>query len=98
MAQLIPFDDRDGFIWLNGEMVPWREARVHVLTHGLHYGSCGFEGERGYGGRVFPPRGHRKPPIGNRPILGLAVPYPVEEIAAAPAALVARNRGGGPPE
>ena len=44
MAQLIPYDDRDGWIWLNGEMVPWREAKVHVLTHGLHYGSCGVRG------------------------------------------------------
>ena len=37
MAQLIPYDDRDGYIWMDGELVPWREAKVHVLTHGLHY-------------------------------------------------------------
>jgi branched-chain amino acid aminotransferase len=47
------FDDRDGFIWLNGSCVPWREARVHVLNHGLHYGSCVFDGERAYEGRIF---------------------------------------------
>ena len=46
----IPFDQRDGWIWFNGEIVPWKDAKVHVLTHGLHYGSSVFEGERAYGG------------------------------------------------
>ena len=46
MSQLISYDDRDGQIWLNGEFVPWRDAKVHVLTHALHYGSAVFEGER----------------------------------------------------
>src|SRR3546814_5705169 len=50
---LIPFDDRDGAIWFDGGLVPWREAKVHVLTHGLHYASSVFEGERVYGGRIF---------------------------------------------
>ena len=50
---MLPFDDRDGHIWFNGALVPWREARVHVLTHGLHYGSCVFEGERAYGAQIF---------------------------------------------
>jgi branched-chain amino acid aminotransferase len=45
---IIPFDQRDGWIWFNGEIVPWKEAKVHVLTHGLHYGSSVFEGERAY--------------------------------------------------
>ena len=49
----MPFDDRDGWIWLDGEFVPWREAKVHVLTHGLHYASAVFEGERMYGGEIF---------------------------------------------
>src|SRR3970040_1260060 len=48
-----PFDDRDGVIWFNGKMVPWRDARIHVLTHALHYASCVFEGERSYGGTIF---------------------------------------------
>ena len=43
---LVPFDDRDGWIWMDGQLVPWREAKVHVLTHALHYASCVFEGER----------------------------------------------------
>src|SRR3546814_5442400 len=50
LMSLVPFDDRDGWIWLDGRFVPWREATVHVLTHGLHYASAVFEGERMYGG------------------------------------------------
>ena len=50
---LVPFDDRDGWIWLDGQFMPWREAKVHVLTHGLHYASAVFEGERMYGGEIF---------------------------------------------
>ena len=50
---MIPLNDRDGWIWIDGEMKPWREAGVHVLTHGLHYGSCVFEGERSYDGNIF---------------------------------------------
>jgi branched-chain amino acid aminotransferase len=94
MAQLIPYDDRDGYIWFNGELVPWREARVHVLTHGLHYGSCVFEGERAYGGRVFRLREHSQRLIDSGRILGFEVPYTVEEIDAATDAVVARNGGG----
>ena len=52
-AAILPFDDRDGFIWFDGRLVPWREAKIHVLTHGLHYGSCVFEGERAYGGSIY---------------------------------------------
>ena len=50
---LIPFDDRDGFIWINGQMVPWREAKTHILCHGLHYSSSVFEGERSYNRKIF---------------------------------------------
>ncbi len=59
-APLVPFDDRDGFIWLDGRMVPWRDARIHVLSHGLHYGSSVFEGERTYGGQIFKLREHSR--------------------------------------
>ncbi len=55
---LIPFDDRDGLIWMNGEMMPWRDARTHSLTHALHYASQVFEGERAYGGKIFKSREH----------------------------------------
>src|SRR5690348_12633750 len=52
LMSIIPFDDRDGFIWMDGAMRTWRDANIHVLTHGLHYASAVFEGERAYGGRV----------------------------------------------
>ena len=53
MAEPAPFHDRDGFIWLDKELVPWREANIHVLSHALHYGSAVFEGLRAYGGEIF---------------------------------------------
>lgn len=90
MPQLIPYDDRDGFIWMNGEMVPWREAKVHVLTHGLHYGSCVFEGERCYAGRVFKSAEHSQRLIDSGRMLGFEVPYSVAELDAAKEALIAK--------
>ncbi len=50
---IIPFDDRDGHIWYDGKLMPWRDAKTHVLTHGLHYGSSIFEGQRVYNRKVF---------------------------------------------
>jgi branched-chain amino acid aminotransferase len=91
MAQLIPYDARDGYIWLDGEMVPWREAKVHVLTHGLHYASSVFEGERAYGGQVFHLREHSQRLIDSGRILGFEIPYTVEEIDAATNEVVAKN-------
>lgn len=90
MSQLIPFDDRDGFIWMNGELVAWRDAKVHVLTHGLHYGSCVFEGERCYGGRIFKSTEHSQRLIDSGRILGFEVPYTAAELDAAKAATVAK--------
>jgi branched-chain amino acid aminotransferase len=52
------YDDRDGFIWMDGKLVPWREANVHILTHALHYASSVFEGERAYNGKIFKSREH----------------------------------------
>jgi len=57
---LIPFDDRDGKIWMDGEMIEWRDARTHSLTHALHYGSQAFEGERAYNGKIFKSDAHTK--------------------------------------
>ena len=48
-----PYDDRDGFIWFNGELKPWRDAKLHVLTHSLHYAGAVFEGQRAYNGQIF---------------------------------------------
>ncbi|MHA1538458.1 MAG: branched-chain amino acid aminotransferase [Alphaproteobacteria bacterium] len=77
---LIPFDDRDGEIWLDGKLVPWREASAHVLTHGLHYASSVFEGERVYGGEIFKLTEHSQRLIRSAEILGFEIPYSVAEI------------------
>ena len=91
MGELIPFDARDGHIWFNGEMVAWRDAKLHVLSHGLHYGSCVFEGERAYGGRVFKLNEHSQRLIDSGRILGFEVPYSAEELDRATEALIERN-------
>jgi branched-chain amino acid aminotransferase len=80
---LPPFDQRDGFIWYNGALVPWREAKLHVLSHGLHYASCVFEGERAYGGTIFKSREHSERFQTSARILDFEIPYSVEEIDAA---------------
>jgi len=91
MPDLIPYDARDGHIWWNGEMVPWREARLHVLSHGLHYGSCVFEGERAYGGRVFKLTEHSQRLIDSGRMLGFEVPYTAEELDRATREVIAAN-------
>jgi len=78
---MLPFDDRDGFIWYDGEMLPWREAKLHVLSHGLHCGGCVFEGERLYNGRIFKLREHSERLIKSGAILDMNVPYTAEQIA-----------------
>lgn len=80
---VIPFDDRDGSIWFDGKLIPWRDAKVHVLTHGLHYGSCVFEGERAYGGKVFKLREHSERLIKSGELLGMTIPFSAAEIDAA---------------
>ena len=74
------FDDRDGLIWLNNEMIPWRDANVHVLTHGLHYASSVFEGERAYAGNIFKLRQHTERLFYSAGQLGFEIPYSIEEI------------------
>ncbi len=87
---IIPFDDRDGWIWMDGHFVPWRDAKVHVLTHGLHYGSCVFEGERLYNGKIFKLTEHTRRLFRSAEILEMEIPYTVEEIDAACVETVAR--------
>jgi len=78
---MIPaFDDRDGVIWLDGAYVDWRSAKIHVLTHGLHYGSCVFEGQRAYGGVVFEQRRHHERLHASARMLGFRIPHSVEEL------------------
>lgn len=88
---ILPFDDRDGTIWMNGTLVPWRDADLHVLSHGLHYASCVFEGERVYGGTVFKLREHSQRLIDSGQVLGFEVPYTAEELDAATLEAVKAN-------
>ena len=76
----IPFDQRDGFIWLDGKFVDWKDAKVHVLTHGLHYASAVFEGERAYGGEIFKLNEHTERLHESARILGFEIPFSVAEI------------------
>ncbi|MGY0832827.1 branched-chain amino acid aminotransferase [Azospirillum argentinense] len=80
---ILPFDDRDGVIWYDGALVPWRDANLHVLSHGLHYASCVFEGERVYNGNVFKLTEHSERLAASARILGFELPYSVAEIDAA---------------
>ncbi|MCA1973859.1 MAG: branched-chain amino acid aminotransferase [Caenispirillum sp.] len=90
----IPFDARDGLIWMDGEMVPWRDAKVHVLTHALHYASAVFEGSRAYGGRVFRMTDHNVRLHRSAELLGFSLPYSVETLDAATQEVVAASGGG----
>ncbi len=86
----IPFHDREGWIWFDGKFTPAREAKVHVLTHAMHYASAVFEGERAYGGAVFKSREHSERLIRSGKIMGFHVPYEPEEIDRAKHELVAK--------
>ena len=77
---LVPFDDRDGWIWVNGDFVPWREAKTHLLTHALHYGSSVFEGERMYGGEIFKLTEHSERLARSANLLDFELPYTTAEI------------------
>ena len=85
------FDNRDGFIWFDGALRPWRDANVHVLTHAMHYASAVFEGMRCYGGNVFALSEHSQRLIDSARILGFTIPWSREEIDAAVNETVAAN-------
>lgn len=89
---LLPYDDRDGTIWYNGRMVPWRDAKLHVLSHALHYASAVFEGERVYDGEVFKLRDHSARLAVSAAELGFELPYSVEQIDEATRAVVEANK------
>lgn len=76
----VPFDQLDGFIWMNGEFVNWAEARIHVLSHGLHYASAVFEGVRAYGGELFKLTEHSERLHESARIMGFEIPFSVAEI------------------
>ena len=85
------YDDRDGVIWMDGELVDWRDAKVHILTHGLHYGSSVFEGERAYNGRIFKSREHSKRLLKSGEYMDIPIPYTVDEIEAAKTNILAAS-------
>jgi branched-chain amino acid aminotransferase len=91
---IIPFDKREGVIWFNGEIVPWNEARVHVLTHGLHYGSSVFEGERAYGGKIFKSKEHTQRFRKSAQIMDFDLPFTDDDINAAKDKVVEMMGGG----
>ncbi len=91
---LIPFDDRDGHIWFNGDYINWRDARLHILSHGLHYASSVFEGERVYGGSIFRSRAHTERLHRSAALMGFEIPYSVDEIEVAKHDMVERTGVG----
>jgi branched-chain amino acid aminotransferase len=86
-----PFDRRDGVIWYDGKLVPWAGATLHVLSHGLHYASCVFEGERAYGGAIFRSTAHSERLKKSAELLDFEIPYSVAEIDAAKHLVLERN-------
>ena len=91
MAPGSAYDDRDGFIWMDGDLVEWRSAKVHLLTHALHYGSAVFEGERAYGGRIFKSEQHSQRLLDSGKAMDIPIPYTVDEIEQAKAATLHAN-------
>ena len=88
---LMPFDDRDGTIWYDGHLLPWRDAKLHVLSHGLHYASCVFEGERVYGGTIFKLSEHSERLAASARVLDFEIPWSVAEIDKACNEVVVAN-------
>ena len=88
---MAPYDDRDGYIWMDGEFVPWRDTKVHLLTHALHYASSVFEGERAYNGVIFKSRQHSERLHNSAKIMGFDIPYTVDQIEDAKKEALARS-------
>ena len=86
-----PYDRLDGVIWYDGKLVPWSDATMHVLSHGLHYGSCVFEGERAYGGEIFKCTEHSERLKRSGQVLDFDIPYSVAEIDAAKRLVLEKN-------
>ena len=85
------YDDRDGTIWMDGQMIDWRDANVHILTHAMHYASSVFEGERAYNGKIFKSREHSERLKRSAQMIDFEIPYTVDEIEAAKAAVLEAN-------
>ena len=85
------YDDRDGKIWLDGQLVDWRSAQVHVLSHAMHYASSVFEGERAYSGKIFKSRAHSERLLASGKLIDFEIPYSVDDIEAAKEAALQAN-------
>jgi branched-chain amino acid aminotransferase len=92
MADTVPYHDRDGFIWFDGQLIAWRQANLHVLSHGLHYASAVFEGERAYSGVIFELTQHTQRLCEGARTLDFAIPYSVAEIDQACREVVRANK------
>ncbi len=88
---VLPMDQRDGWIWFNGELVEWKSAKIHVLSHGLHYASCVFEGQRAYGGEVYKLHEHSERLIKSAKYLDFEIPYSADEIDEACRLVLKKN-------
>lgn len=88
---VLPFDKRDGSIWMNGALVPWGDAKLHVLSHGLHYASSVFEGERAYGGVIFKSREHSERFLQSARVLDFEIPYSAADLDRIKAEVVRAN-------
>jgi branched-chain amino acid aminotransferase len=84
----VPFDKREGIIWMNGEFIDWNDAKCHVITQGMHYASAVFEGERAYNGKIFKSEEHTKRLFNSAKIVGIEIPYSEEEINKAKNTLI----------
>ncbi len=89
--EMAGYDDRDGFIWMDGQMVEWREAKVHVLSHALHYASAVFEGERCYNGKIFKSTEHSERLLQSGQLLDMPIPYTAAQIDAAKVEVLKAN-------
>ena len=85
------YDDKDGVIWLDGEMIDWRSAKVHLLSHAMHYASSVFEGERAYNGKIFKSREHSERLLKSGEYIDMPIPFSVDEIEAAKEAALEAN-------
>lgn len=92
MAAAQAFSDRDGLIWIDGKIVPWREANIHILTHGLHYASAVFEGERCYSGNIFKSTEHSERLIRSAQLIDMKMTMTVDQINQAKEEILAANK------
>jgi branched-chain amino acid aminotransferase len=90
-ATMAGYDDRDGFIWMDGKLVEWRDAKVHILTHALHYASAVFEGERCYNGKIFKSTEHSERLLMSGELLDMPIPYTAAQIDAAKVEVLKAN-------